>query len=562
MIITEDTTAEFPSEAGRPYIFSASGDFGGGAISLQWEDQGEWTTFPACHLLEDGIRVVTAPTGKLRFLTANTTAPAISAHVVPMELSQDNSADNAAPRLISVVDSTERLGLSSEQLRPGDIVSEIGSRQMTRITCVADANGSLNSTYFLIFDRTGQTYVWFDVAGQGTETGYGDRSLPVSIAQNASAAHVAAAVAAAILATGDYASAVAADGIVTVVNADFASRYEAFDDGGTGFSIETPHPGIDRGTLYFVIDPEEPGLESSWQGIPGIASDADTTSGGEILRAVTPASLHAWWSWIKSQVQGISGSWSWSGNQSWNGSSNDMPNQASLASSSSVVTRKLLTDEMIWSAPRFVNFDLATTAFASSANASGAILPGQVSLTLNSGAVSGNYSVGTLFRELACSEAGGGTPNFNVRFFLYFRISGGFPTNTTFRILAGVVSGKTGTLDDKGIGFRMTSDTTAVLMVHNGTTLTESSAFTVTNYGSHRNFLLENVGNGTVNLYYTGVAEGSRFSQTPSAVLTGGPTGSLGAASGKHCVVAQHVATGTTAQISNAHIVAARVYWP
>jgi len=384
----------------------------------------------------------------------------------------------------------------------------------------------------------------------------------VPVAQNASAGEVALALAAAFSELADYSSATGAGDSVTLVDADYAARDEAYDEGGTGFSIETLRPGRDRGALYFAINREAPEVESSWQAIPGIASDGETRGGGEAHRAVVPSSLSAWWQWIKGQAQGISGSWTWSGSQTWNGSNNTMPNQGSLASSASLVNRALLTDEMIWSAPRFVNFDLATTTFTASANASGTILPGQVSLTLNNGAVNGNYSVGTLFRELACSESGGGTPSFNARFFLYFRISGGFPANTTFRILAGVVSGKTGPLDDKGIGFRLTSDTSAVLMVHNGTTLSESSGFTVNNYGSHRNFLLENVGNGTVNLYYTGVSEGSRFSSTPSAVLTGGPTGSIGAASGKHCVVAQHVATGTTAQNSNAHIVAARVYWP
>ncbi|CAN5332496.1 hypothetical protein BH09VER1_BH09VER1_49490 [soil metagenome] len=562
MIITQDTIAEFCAEAGRPYVFSASGDFGGGTISLQWEDRDEWTTFPACHLIAEATRVVTAPTCKLRFLIADTSSPNISAHVVPTSVSLENEEDSSHPRVLPVVDAAERLALTSQQVRFGDIVAEIGTRQITQVTCVGDAGASLNSCYFLISDQAGQTYVWLDVDGQGSDPGASDRGIQVSIAQDASASEVALAVAAAFVGVAEYSSVGEAGDIVTFTNADNALHDEAFDDGGTGFAIETHQYGVDRGGMFIVADLGALSVETGWQPIPRLASDWETQVGSETGRAVSPSTLSSWWQWIKSQAQSISGARTWGGNQTLNGTNNTMPNQSALSSGSSLVNRSLLTNELIWSAPRLVDFDLASSAFVTTANASGYVAPGQISLTLAGGAVNGNYSVGTIFRELGCAEAGGGTPNFGTHFFLYFRLSGAFVANTTFRILVGVVAGKTGNLDDKGIGLRLTSDTTAVAMIHNGTTLTESSAFTVTNYGGHRNFLLENVGNGTVNLYYVGSSEGARFPATPSATLTGGPTTGIGGGSGKHCVVAQYLATGTTALNTNAHLVAAKAYWP
>ncbi|CAN5798004.1 hypothetical protein BH09VER1_BH09VER1_48450 [soil metagenome] len=83
MLITEDTIIEFVTEAGRPYDFSASGDFGGGSIALQWNDREEWTSFPDCTLTSDAFRVVTAPTNKVRFAVTGSTGPHISANLVP-----------------------------------------------------------------------------------------------------------------------------------------------------------------------------------------------------------------------------------------------------------------------------------------------------------------------------------------------------------------------------------------------------------------------------------------------------------------------------------------------
>ncbi|CAN5327447.1 hypothetical protein BH09VER1_BH09VER1_49010 [soil metagenome] len=83
MIITQNTTAEFPAVPGEKYIFSASGTFGGGTISLQWSDGTEWVTFADGVLGDDGTRVVTAPTNLIRLLVQGTTSPSLSAHVLP-----------------------------------------------------------------------------------------------------------------------------------------------------------------------------------------------------------------------------------------------------------------------------------------------------------------------------------------------------------------------------------------------------------------------------------------------------------------------------------------------
>ena len=83
MIITEDTVAEFVTGAGEPYVFSASGDFGGGYVLLQWGDDDVWTTFADCQFTEDGTHTVTAPTSKVRIVASGAAGPNISANVFP-----------------------------------------------------------------------------------------------------------------------------------------------------------------------------------------------------------------------------------------------------------------------------------------------------------------------------------------------------------------------------------------------------------------------------------------------------------------------------------------------
>lgn len=84
------------------------------------------------------------------------------------------------------------------RIEPCDVTWEI--EEKWEITCVADVASSLNDTYFLIYDGANAGYyVWFDVAGAGTDPALaGKTGISVAIAANASAATVATAVQTAI----------------------------------------------------------------------------------------------------------------------------------------------------------------------------------------------------------------------------------------------------------------------------------------------------------------------------------------------------------------------------
>lgn len=84
-----------------------------------------------------------------------------------------------------------------------------------------------------------------------------------------------------------------------------------------------------------------PAATTSAQGAVELATAAEVQTGSDALRALAPSTLSAWWTWIKSQAQTISAAWTWSGNQTWNGAANTMPNQTAAASAS-VMTRGLV----------------------------------------------------------------------------------------------------------------------------------------------------------------------------------------------------------------------------
>lgn len=123
MNFNEDSEAEFAVEPGRPYVFSASGDFGSGHIGLQWNDLEEWTAFPDCEFTEDASRVITAPTSKVRIVVAGTSGASLSAHLIPMVTALGASG---SVRLLDVADSAARLALTATEVRTGDLVRESG----------------------------------------------------------------------------------------------------------------------------------------------------------------------------------------------------------------------------------------------------------------------------------------------------------------------------------------------------------------------------------------------------------------------------------------------------
>lgn len=487
---------------------------------------------------------------------------------------------DARSKIVDVADSDARFALTEAEVNIGDLVREYGLQQITRVDVVADVAGSLAGTSFVIQTSDVAAYFWFKVGGVGADPATAEQGIEVDIAQGAAANVVAAAIKAAADLSGLWDSVVQTIGTLDFTD-KLAGYRDAYDNDSGHNTYANPEGYAGTGFVFVVVDVEQLGAEAGYkkfavgkgdvgiisatsdaEGLLEIATNAETQTGADAARAVVPSALAAWWTWVKTQTQTIAAAWTWSANQTFNGTSNTMPNQSSLSSAASLVNRALLTDEWVWSAPRTFDMELGSAVLSASTNATSVIAPGRIAMTILSTAVNGNNAIATMSRDLIDSDGSGGTTNFTTRFFAYFRLGGGIASNLTMRCIIGATSGQSGTLANKGIGFRMTSDTTAVLMVHNGATLVESSSFTIDNFGTQKHFLLENLGNGTVNIYYIGGNGGARFSQTPTATLTGGPTGSVGAASGKNCIVAQLVATGAAAQNSTIAFISGKVYFP
>lgn len=132
----------------------------------------------------------------------------------------------------------------------------LGTAEVTEVTCVADVSSSLNDTYFLLNSASDVTgyYVWYNVAGAGTDPAISGRSgIEVAIAEDATANAVASATAAAIAASADF-SALALASLVTVTNTVGGPATDATDAGSTGFSISVDTQGAGPSALDYIGD--------------------------------------------------------------------------------------------------------------------------------------------------------------------------------------------------------------------------------------------------------------------------------------------------------------------
>lgn len=303
MIITENVTAEFAATPGEKYVFSASGDFGGGTISLQWCDGTEWVTFLECNLGADGDRVVTAPARLLRFLVEGSSSPNLSANVLPLSEMPGARAASAA-RIVEVADEPGRLALAPSQVNAGDIVFEAGVKQVTRVIPRADSSGDLASCAFVVGTAQGNVGFWFSVDGTGADPGSGGINVEVSISTGDSAGTIAAAIAHAAVASNmgnNYWESVLAEGSQVLFTDSRSGEREAFND-ATDFEIEPLTEGKSSGGRYLVVDVNKLEGEDGWFSLagPSAASDeqaglvelatvSETQAGLDSTRAVTPA---------------------------------------------------------------------------------------------------------------------------------------------------------------------------------------------------------------------------------------------------------------------------------
>lgn len=122
----------------------------------------------------------------------------------------------------------------------------VADAEETDITCIADASGSLDGTYFILHEPTGSVAFWIDIDNSGTvEPAHGaDRSVEITaIATDAINTAVATAVAAAIQADAGF-SASAAGAVVSVINAANGAVDDA-EAGTSGFTMNVTQQGAD-----------------------------------------------------------------------------------------------------------------------------------------------------------------------------------------------------------------------------------------------------------------------------------------------------------------------------
>lgn len=119
--------------------------------------------------------------------------------------------------------------------------------EIAKVIVNADVNKSLNSTYFIMPGQ--KYYVWFNVASSGTDPRNSLTSLlsktgvPIAIAQNATAATVATAIATAFNNHSDFT--VSANGSTLTITAKTAGKVAHGNSGTTGFNYLTSTIGVD-----------------------------------------------------------------------------------------------------------------------------------------------------------------------------------------------------------------------------------------------------------------------------------------------------------------------------
>jgi hypothetical protein len=85
MLITSNGTTVIPVNAGRDYVLSAAGTFGGGTLTPQWNDGVNDVPVTdsggALAITTASAYVVTAPTSSLKLVLAGAASPSITANV-------------------------------------------------------------------------------------------------------------------------------------------------------------------------------------------------------------------------------------------------------------------------------------------------------------------------------------------------------------------------------------------------------------------------------------------------------------------------------------------------
>lgn len=134
---------------------------------------------------------------------------------------------------------------SSRKKREGiDFDWDEGNYQLSKITTVADSGGSLDGTYFILYDTNGSVGFWFDVNNSGTTIPSGaasaDRAVEITtVTTGMTAAQVATQVQLAIDADSEFSAWVGGSKVFTSVTTN--SSLTAPDAGDSGFTLSSEH---------------------------------------------------------------------------------------------------------------------------------------------------------------------------------------------------------------------------------------------------------------------------------------------------------------------------------
>lgn len=143
-------------------------------------------------------------------------------------------------------------------------IADTGVAQISRVICVADVSGSLNSKYFLLSSVNASTkvqknfYVWYNINSAGVDPALpGKTGVEVDAATGATNADIATATGSALAAlTNDFASATVSTATIDVVNAKPSLVTNAANGAASpGFTITTPTPGVNSNlnNKYFLL---------------------------------------------------------------------------------------------------------------------------------------------------------------------------------------------------------------------------------------------------------------------------------------------------------------------
>jgi len=157
---------------------------------------------------------------------------------------------------------------------------DIGLQEITRVITTRDQFESLEQRYFIIHDSVGSVAIWFDVSGAASEPAHGaNRSLEVTIPENANPNTVASAIQVVVDADPEFSATVSTNRL-EITAATIGPRTDA-DSGTTDFDITVLQQGRDTDSTGLV----DLTNESIYQlGINGGTTDSGSSSGSSNLR--------------------------------------------------------------------------------------------------------------------------------------------------------------------------------------------------------------------------------------------------------------------------------------